>query len=900
MATSRFTTFGFLLVVLTTASPHLAHSKTYLNIDEAHQSLHAQWSVQESQIIDAEDLDELVPPRKGYRSIIPPPEAFADFGGAYWFRISLTNPTSGSIERLLEVNNSHIRRAKMWVFHDDKIIATELDGLAIERSSRPFPTGNPTFAVPFPAAAEIEIYIYAHSLDSMRWETVLWDQQAYAKHTANSRLVLGIMLGVIFVMAIYNLLIAFITKQSSFLLLGLFLSSLLCLQIVTRDLGSMYLYPNLPSLNPHLLGPAVMLFCLSTLAFSFDFLGVKEGGWYYRMNQFAKYFTALAIIPVAYFADGLTIFATALVYVLPLVATLAHAIKLSITGSVLARQYLLAFSPLAIAIAAIIGNRTLTWGWSIELNQLLLLIACASVSIALAIALAYRIRVLTKDQQVAEHAAIVAKFQAREAGVRVEAAKQESQTKSAFLATMSHEIRTPMNGVLGMAELLKQTPLDQQQQQYIDTLHRSGHALMSILNDVLDFSKVEAGKLDLEYMPVDIEELIDDITLLFRENLNRKALGFHACIHPDVPQQFNIDPTRLKQIIANLVSNAIKFCEEGAITLSVDLVPHPHQPVQQLRICVADEGIGIDANALVNLFDRFKQADSSISRRYGGTGLGLAICEKLSHLMGGEIYATSEVGRGTEITFTADIREAGLTPVAAKARQQLPGSLALFGDAEPIATALRYFCARHDIEFSTCSSIDQARQVEGPIITLVNHAELSACTNTICMGEDLKRPLVYAELTQLLVAQIEQRFQPKRIMPPDQPLTGLSVLVAEDNNINQIVVGKMLELWGATVTLADNGVEALAKLEDMAHNKGVDVVLMDCEMPKMDGYAATRNIRGSNSAYSDIPIIAVTAHALAEFRDLAKDAGMTDYVTKPIDRALLLDAITRCLPPLTA
>ncbi len=458
---------------------------------------------------------------------------------------------------------------------------------------------------------------------------------------------------------------------------------------------------------------------------------------------------------------------------------------------------------------------------------------------------------------------------------------------------MSHEIRTPMNGILGMAELLRGTTLDEQQSYYIATLKRSGEALMSILNDVLDYSKAEAGRMELEVSNVDLLELLDDINVLYREHFRRKSLDFYILVEPGTPFYFRSDSTRLKQIVGNLVNNAVKFTDTGQVTIVVR--PDP-KTKDQIEFEIRDTGIGISEEHAVNLFDRFRQADSSISRRYGGTGLGLAISKRLINLLGGDVVVTTELSVGTTFTFSISapaVEDAGL------ARDDSIRVFLVSDDAE-LARSIGLVMGRWVGQFVVLEDIDDL-DVHAPIqndwvildeTCVEPNTELEA-VNVAWIGEGfdtataLARPVLFAQLKRLLqpvasnsAAKSEQR-----------PLEDLGVLVAEDNRTNRLVVGKMLNNWGATVHFAENGQEAIEMFGN--HAQDIDVVLMDCEMPEMDGYSATRHIRTleRSSRQEVTPIIALTAHAMPEFRRRAEEAGMTDYVTKPIQKSVLLQAM---------
>ena len=499
-----------------------------------------------------------------------------------------------------------------------------------------------------------------------------------------------------------------------------------------------------------------------------------------------------------------------------------------------------------------------------------------------------------------------------------------TQAKSAFLATMSHEIRTPMNGVIGMVELLKGTSLDLQQSRYVNTIHSSGMALINIINDILDYSKIESGKLEIESIPVDLMALIDDCVSIFSLRCAEKNVRFYVDYDPDIPDSLQSDPVRIRQILLNFLSNAFKFTEQGTVHIRLD-----YQPDGIVRIAVRDTGIGMTPMQQEKLFHSFSQADSSTTRKYGGTGLGLAISKRLAELMGGQVGVISDAGKGSEFWFTLKdntLRDSAIqsdsAAPATPPRSKMADVLVFAGtDEAMLAASRRMFGSwfRHVVSMPQASeleallksdnSMDKTRVLlDADMLAQLSSAEvlkphldriLVLCTNDqsktaqrrVPLRNLLEIPVSPRSLWHALQGLSQPASSGIKTTTPTLQVAGLQFLVAEDNNVNQMVIKGILQKHGAKVVLANNGQEAL-QMYQRDHTQ-FDVVLMDIEMPIMNGYQSTQAIRvfEKRSGLARKPLFGLSAHALREFMNEAIKAGMDDFIAKPVT----IDALARVL-----
>lgn len=838
---------------------------------------------------------------------------------ALWFVFSLPNDKPEPVRFLVEFPAPDIRDLEWFAFDGSHALRDYQHlGSGLPFSARPFAYNRLLLPVEVPAHDEVTVVFRAvgHS-KLLAGHTLLWPQEARIQRMIFETGMGWFFIGGMCLILAYHCFIAVITREPSYWYYIAWLLASLLLVMSQQGYGFALLWPRWTWWEQH---ASMVLSFFMMIAFGFlarEFLSLKlRQPLINRVVEICA--GVLALLAVLYMGFSELVLGLVVQMGISFMFCMALAVWLAslrqwLGGHREARNFFIAWTPFLVWVVGVVAYRMSTGKLFDPLSPVVQWVFMCDATL-LSIALADRMRdLLERSQQ----------------------ARVESRAKGDFLARMSHEIRTPLNGMLGMTSLLRGTRLDKTQRHYTDVIYSSGTALLTVINDILDYSKIEAGKMELEILPFDLEKLAIDTAAIFKAQADEKNLDLILDMGVDVPRHVRGDQNRLRQIMINLLSNAIKFTDKGEIVMRFTI--DADDPAL-IRLEVQDSGIGIAAENREYLFDFFTQADSSTSRKYGGTGLGLAICRELATLMGGQIGVESELYKGSLFWVTLRLPADMSQGSANAAYGVLAGKrLLIVDDCTTFAQLMERYALSWGALPAVAGNAAQARQmvldavagntpydlvsidlhmpgVDGMVLAdqlnqdartraipkvlltaamdLPSRAELRSHGLLLAVEKPVSPGILAAAFAKILSGgqgePVQMTLGGRHAELPARPVRSCNVLVAEDNEVNQLVIRGMLERLGHEVTIVKNGalvVEAyMACMQPGSHWKPFDLILMDCEMPEMDGYKATMRIRDwehGQSHVRPVPIIALTAHVLPEYLRRCIESGMNDYLLKP-------------------
>ncbi len=866
-------------------------------------------------------------------------ERFADLPGDaisfgysyhnYWFRFEMENVSENDLHLYIEARYPLIDSIRVFLPDGAGGFSELRMGDTLPYGARPLNQHHFTIPLSVPAGERQTYYMEVHTTSSFDLPLVVSSETAYIEHVHDTQMVVGLFYGVIFGLLAYNLFIYMSTREKAFLLYVLYLVGTIGYNTALDGI-QFRMFPGSLVWAQYAVYVCINVTTLFMTLFSIEVLSLRDRrGWLLKSMQAIAVLNGIAAVMHLGIDITITARVSILLALLSFIMQLVAGVVRMRDGYKPARIYVLAFV-VFLALASLTVLSALGIIPVYEFSRYGLKLSMALQLILLSLSLGDLINQLKEEQ-----------FEIKQEVIKAHA---HSQASSEFLAKMSHEIRTPMNGVLGMAELMGDTRLDRIQSHYLNVITSSGRALRGVINDILDYSKIEAGKMEIEHLDCNLEELLNECVSVFSLKADEKNLEFVLSIEEDAPLQVRIDPTRVRQVVLNLLGNAFKFTDRGHVMVRVCHEAGDEQPF--IRIEVADSGIGIPQEVQRNLFSSFTQADVSTTRKYGGTGLGLAICKQLVELMGGAIGIESQAGHGSVFWFRlpavpasrpaslpayrkVDLQDLRVLLVSelsvyASVMQQ---ELARFGARVDVAEHSRQAVARvrdatdayHviaiDKELPGESGYALARELHDlldpartrlVLVTGLRDNEKQSQLDAAGIAMAINRPLSSAQMRDALA--LTQRSLPRRAPPADRgeggkpPVAGeaatpapaagpaagdfshLRVLVADDNQVNLMVAVGMLGQFGIHPETASDGSGAVAAVTDA--DAPFDLVFMDCEMPGMDGYDATRAIRAHlEGTGARTVIIALSAHVMAEARRKSLDAGMDDHMAKPLNRS---------------
>ena len=832
----------------------------------------------------------------------------------YWYRFEITS-SNVSKNLVLDYNNPLTDRVDILVSDSQGVLKSVFSGNAVPFNQRKYK--GLTHYLPFSVKPNTNytIYIDTQTRYSHQLKIKLWQADAFEQYQSNKQILLGILFGLICAITFYNLIILTIVKEKVY---AFYVSATFTTAIfwaVHFGVWQKYITPSSIGFNLHTTNYILPITVIFSVLFAVEFLNLKEKSPKILKLIYlvvALTFVELLIFMILGFNNHIRI--SSIFCIICCLLVFASAVSLSLRKNQSAIIFIVAWCTFIIGATALALNK-LGYIQSTDFVTLLAPVGSGIEALLLSIALAVRINQL-KSRQIE---LLKERYQVEKES---EIAQAKNLAKSKFLANMSHEIRTPMTGVLGMTELLYETGLSEKQERLVQSIKVSGNNLLHIINDVLDYSKIEAGEMSLEAIDFNLEQLIAEIFLAFSYELNKKDLTLVATFDESITKQFNGDPYRLRQILVNIIGNAIKFTHEGGIYLHVSI----DFSTKIIQFSIADTGIGIKEDELRNIFRKFKQSDTGMSRLYGGTGLGLSISKKIAQFLGGELSVSSieEQGSNFVLSLSLDkfqpLKDKGLV---AELDVEVDKVEALVFSNDRIFTkalirGLKLWGASVEVleEYQALSEkvesldesleqsgkkyylivdqvIEESERFKNEITKLLNRkvdvvlAFTSPVKNQIDFTESLKdiniiklaKPVTSVAIKNLFYLE-ENRIITEDDLPKDElDFSRYAILIVEDNKVNQFVIKGYLKKFNIVPDIVEDGEQAL----DITKEKRYDLILMDYELPLLSGFETTLEIKNGYNLNQKTPIYALSAHVLDEYIEKANAYGMSGFLTKPID-----------------
>ncbi len=874
--------------------------------------------------------------------------------GRYWLRTQIANTSDHAVDFILQTEYPSIKTADLYILSSTGNVTTLFEGAGLDSpfNNRPILHRHLLSEITIPANDEITLIWLIEDEPALQFRATLWNPKAFNTWDLEMQLVAGFIYGVLFVVALYNLFLYLSTHHKSY---GFYvLYAMTSIYLVSASQGHLYQY-FAPDSQWNKIALQTVFFSLYILLFgqfTIYFLNLRR-----RTRKFLWAIRWLAIITVGLLITA-SVTSSITLILLSILSTGAMLITALCAGIVIRRKGVISAGHFVIAIMILIFALLISAMASLGLisrtgiTDSLPALGLTAMLVFFSLALADRVNQLQKEVDEGNESIL----KANESKLKAEAelynskrklieleqsasqARLENQSKSDFLATMSHEIRTPMDGILTMTDKMKASRLDEKQNYYLNMIEHSSQDLVAIINDLRDFTQIEAGKMELELSSFNLEALIDDCISIFSLKAVEKHINFIADIDPNLDQVFCGDAGKLKQILLHLLSNAFKFTDQGDVILKVRATDKAAINCTELKFSVEDSGIGLTNEEKKRLFTPFQHADEDAYGLYGGSGLGLAISKQLAELMDGHIDVDSEAGVGSVFWFTARLmnEENPAPELIRKRSSQLADKKLLLVDSHTVsADIVKRLLTSWKIDTTLCtnledaiSTLESAAEQDQPFDVILSEYNLESASGLDLLKEIRKRQLSSATFVLMAATQLLDKHDDlaslgirivlekpitnsqlhdvllRATLPPkaaqavmepseEQKYHDLKVLIVDDNQVNQLILANMLKQIGVEADVAENGLRAIQKYEANDY----DLILMDCEMPEMDGYQAAAQIRAKEqeNQRKRVNIIAISAHAQSDFKERVEAIGMDGHLTKPISLSNLTDLLSKAV-----